>query len=658
MSTQNKALDTQIDYSSSQTIEASRRVLAPLIISLVACVAFLPTLLNGFVDWGDQSWINNPNFKGLRGSHIIWMLINFHTGSYQPLNWMTLALDYDLWWNDPFGYHLTSLFVHACNAVLFYFVAMRLYVSAWSNLALTASACRAAAAMAALVFAIHPLRVEPVAWASARGDIVAGLFFLSSVLFYLRATEQQKNEKLQPTWAAASYLSYALSLFSSSIGLALPLVLLCLDIYPLRRLRGDLQSSFELHALRSLVWKKVPYFLIAGVAAAVATVAEHRDDTVSGSLEPGALTSVFHIVARPAFYLWKTVVPLGLSPYYGLQSSALILASLALLAISAGLSVTRRPRLALLTSWICYLVLLIPLPGSDPGGQQLLADRHTYLSCLPWALLIGAAVVRSWHTWASCGAPGRSVFFGSASSALVLIGLGTLTWAQTRVWHDSETLWRNAVAATGSSQAHYNLAVLQEAQGKYDDAIASYNQVAKVDPRRWDAHEKAALLLQRQGKIREAVAHYRQVVQINPDATEARNNLASGLVTLGELREAIQHYRKVLEHAPERNDARVKLGTILTLQGSLSDATDLFQQAVDRDPKDAKTLLKLGQVLAARGALDRAIQYFRQAVQIQPEDAEIHESLGRALLEQGKRDEAAQHLQEAVRILKSSPVSR
>lgn len=216
---------------------------------------------------------------------------------------------------------------------------------------------------------------------------------------------------------------------------------------------------------------------------------------------------------------------------------------------------------------------------------------------------------------------------------MILFGLGALTSSQTRLWRDSETLWRNAAARSGARKAHYNLALLQEAQGKYDDAIESYKQVTKVVP-------AAGMLMRRPpffSRSRAKSVHYRQVVQINPDATETRNNLASGLVTLGELREATQHYRKILEHTPERNDVRVKLATILALQGSLIDAADLFQQAVDRDPKDAKTLLRLGQVLAARGALDRAIQYFRQAAQIQPEDAEAQEGLGRALLELGKR---------------------
>jgi protein O-mannosyl-transferase len=515
---------------------------------------------------------------------------------------------------------------------------------------------RLAAGLSALVFAIHPLRVEPVALASARSEILATLFFLCSLLFYLQAVQMVQANRRRTQWMTLSVSAYCLSLLSGMGGIAIPGVLLVLDVYPLGRFAGV--GNWLSPEAGRLYREKIPYLLIAMVGFVVALIASNAESFMGETFDEPAMTQIALYLAAPVFHFWKTFVPFGLSPAYELRGWVLGLGAGVSLAVSSWLFFIRKRWPALLATWICYLMLLWLIPSNRSLALEMLADRRTYLSCIPWAVLTGAAAIGCWQAYVNGRIRPWLLFAGVGASAMILFGLGALTSARTQVWHDAETLWKNAAAGSGASKAHYNLAVLQEAHGKYDDAIASYKQVATVDPRRWDAHEKAALLLQRQGKIGEAVAHYRQVVQINPDATEARNNLASGLVTLGELREATQHYRKILEHAPERNDARVKLGTILTLQGSLSDAAVLFQQAVDRDPKDAKTLLKLGQVLAARGALDRAIQYFRQAVQIQPEDAETHESLGRALLEQGKRDEAAKHLQEAVRILKSSPVSR
>lgn len=626
-------------------------------IVLITGWVFLPVLQNGFVDGDDKTLINNLGYRGLGWSELRWMFAGFHFGTYQPLTWLTFGLDYVVWWTDPFGYHWTNLLLHAGNVMGVYLLALRLFSFRRSDTPQSGyEILRVAAGLSALFFAIHPLRVEPVAWASARSEILATLFFLCSVLFYLQAVQTGQPSRRRPGWVTLSVSAYCLSLLSGMSGIALPGVLLVLDVYPLGRF--DASGNWLSPEARWLYREKIPYLLIALVGVVVALIASDAESFVGETFGEPAMTGIALYIAAPVFHFWKVLVPFGLSPVYELRGWSLALGACASLAVSIWLYFIRKPWPSLLATWICYLMLLWLIPTTHSLGFEMLADRRAYLSGIPWAVLTGAAAMSCWQAYVNGRIRRWFLFAGVGASAMILLGLAVRTSGQTRRWHDSETLWKNAAAGSGASKAYYNLAVLQEAQGKYDDAIASYKQVARGDPRRWDAHEKAALLLQRQGKIREAVTHYRQVVQINPDATEARNNLASGLVTLGELREATQHYRKILEHAPERNDARVKLGTILALQGSLSDAADLFQQAVDRDPKEAKTLLKLGQVLAARGALDRAIQCFRQAVQIQPEDAEIQESLGRALLEQGKRDEAALHLQEAVRILRSSPVSR
>jgi protein O-mannosyl-transferase len=643
--------------ASPEALTGRPGTLGLVVIVLITGWAFLPVLQNGFVDGDDKTLLNNLAYRGLAWSELRWMFAGFHFGTYQPLTWLTFGLDYVVWWTDPFGYHWTNLLLHAGNVTGVYLLALGLFSFRRSDpLQSRNEIPRLAAGLSALVFAIHPLRVEAVAWASARTEILATLFCLCSVLSYLQAVRMDEPNRRRAQWMTLSVFTYCLSLLSGMSGIALPGVLLVLDVYPLGRFAGV--GNWLSPEAGRLYREKIPYLLIAMVGFVVALIASNAESFMGETFDEPAMTEIALYLAAPVFHFWKAFVPFGLSPAYELRGWVLALGACASLAVGIWFYLIRKRWPALLASWMCYLMLLWLIPSNRSLALEMLADRRAYLSCIPWAVLTGAATIGCWQAYVNGRIRPWLLFVGVGASAMILFGLSVLTSAQTRVWHDAETLWKNAAAGSGTSKAHYNLAVLQEAQGKYDDAIAAYKQVATIDPRRWDAHEKAALLLQRQGKIGEEVAHYRQVVQINPDATEARNNLASGLVTLGELREATQHYRKILEHAPERNDARVKLGTILTLQGSLSDAAVLFQQAVDRDPKDAKTLLKLGQVLAARGALDRAIQYFRQAVQIQPEDAEIHESLGRALLEQGKRDEAAQHLQEAVRILKSSPVSR
>jgi tetratricopeptide (TPR) repeat protein len=453
-------------------------------------------------------------------------------------------------------------------------------------------------------------------------------------------------------WMTLSVSAYCLSLLSGMSGIALPGILLVLDVYPLRRLAG--LGNWLSPEARRLYKEKIFYLLSALVGVTVAVIAGNGESFVGEASSEPAVMAIARCVAAPVFHFWKAFVPFGLSPAYELPGWTLSLGALATLAVSMGLYFVRKRWPSLLASWICYVMLLWLVPTNHSPGLEMLADRRTYLPCIPWTVLAGAATVCCWQAYANGQIAAWLWFSGVGVSTMILLGLGALTGAQTRVWHDAETLWKNA-AGSGASKAYYNLAVLQEAQGKYDDAIASYRRVAEIDSRRWDAEEKAALLLEKRGKIVEAVKFFRSVVRINPGAVEARNRLALGLMKQGEIEEASQHLQKVLELAPERNDTRVTLGTVLTLQGRLTDAMIVFQQAIKFEPGNAKILLNLGQILAAQGDLNKAIDYFREAVRIMPEDAGAHESLGRALAEQGQKIEAAEHLGEAVRILKASP---
>jgi Flp pilus assembly protein TadD len=627
-----------------------------VVVVLITGWAFLPVLQNGFVDGDDKTLITNVAYRGFGWSELRWMFAGFHFGKYQPLTWLTFGLDYVVWWADPFGYHWTNLLLHACNAIGVYLLALRLFSFRTRHVPQSGNEIlRLAAGLSALVFAIHPLRVEAVAWASARSEILATLFFLCSLLFYLQAVQISQASRRRARWMILSVSAYCLSLLSGMSGIALPGVLLVLDFYPLRRFAGS--GNWLSPETRRLFKEKISYLLIALIGLAVALIGSNADSFVGETFDEPAITDIALYLAAPVFHFWKALVPFGLSPAYEPRGWIVALGGCASLAVSIWLYLIRESWPALMASWICYLMLLWFIPNNYSLGLEMLADRRAYLSCIPWAVLTGAAAMYCWETYASGRLRRWILFVGVGMSVMILFGLGALTSAHTRVWHDAETLWKNA-AGSGASKAHYNLAVLQEAQGKYDDAIASYRRVAQIDWRRWDVEEKAALLLEKQGKIVEAVKSFRSVVRINPAAVEARNRLALGLMKQGEMEEAVRHLRKVLELAPERNDTRVTLGTLLTLQGRLTDAKVLFQQAVKFEPGNAKILLNLGQVLAAQGDLNKAIDYFQEAVRIMPEDAGAQESLGRALAEQGKKIEAAEHLGEAVRILKSSPASR
>src|SRR6059036_859315 len=245
------------------------RWLAPLLIALITFAAFLPALQNQFVNWDDKdNFLDNPHYRGLGWTHLRWMWTT-HLGHYIPLTWMTLGLDYVLWGMNPVGYHLTSLLLHAANAVGFFFVVCRIL-----TLALPAPSERGhalTAGFAALVFAIHPLRVESVAWVTKRRDVLSGLFYLLTILVYLRDCERGERGR---GWYWLSVAVFVCALLSKSMVVNLPVVLLILDVYPLRRLGGAVGWWSE--RARRVYVEKIPFVLLAAAASAVALMAQQR----------------------------------------------------------------------------------------------------------------------------------------------------------------------------------------------------------------------------------------------------------------------------------------------------------------------------------------------------------------------------------------------
>src|SRR6059036_624983 len=414
-------------------IERWHRWLVPVLIALVTFAAFLPTLQNQFVNLDDNdNFLDNPHYRGLTWTHLRWMWTT-HQGHYIPLTWMTLGLDYLLWGMNPVGYHLTSLLLHAANAVAFFFVDRRLLTLALPSLSERGHALAVSAGFAALVFAIHPLRVESVAWVTERRDVLSGLFYLSAILMYLRACERGARGR---GWYWAAVGLFAGALLSKSMVVNLPFVLLILDVYPLRRLGGFVGWWSE--PARRIYIEKIPFVLLAAAASAIAVMAQssvHAAASLAQLSLPGRLVvSAYGL----GFYLWKMVVPVNLSPLYELSSTVdpwatpFILSYGVVVAITALALALRRRVPGLPAAWVAYVVVLLPVLGILQSGPQIAADRYTYLAGLGGAILAGAGLLSCWRT---------KRFLIPGCAVCVVVGLGVLTWDQVQVWHDSGKLW-------------------------------------------------------------------------------------------------------------------------------------------------------------------------------------------------------------------------
>ena len=630
----------------------------PWIVTGVTFLVFLPVLNNGFVDSDTRPLVENLSYRGLGWPQLEWMFTGFHFGQFHPVAWLSLAINHLLWWTDPFGYHLINLSVHIANAAIFYHIASALFIHrAKANSSPSGNWVGLSALISALSFALHPLRVESVAWASMRGELLAAMFFLLSLLTYLKANAGVAVGVTRIPWKYASIGTFLLSLLAGPSGVLLPAILWITQRFvssgDSTPPRGGLFT--RLRSLRH----HLPYIILSCAYALVALIAARFDDPTSQISRRGnLLTWALHQLAAPALYLWNALLPFGLTPAYELGSfslAAFIAASIVLgvLVIALG-----RNWPALVPLWLGYLLLLLPLFRDGFPVGQTVADRFTYLAALPWALLIGAGVERSLQLVTVLRARTAVLVSGAFAIAMGLATLGVLTWQQIPIWNDAETLWRSAATINPTSSAYYNLAMISEAQGNYQDATSWYRRALELNPERWDAHERAGALFYKQGKMAEALEHYQVFVQFNPDSIEARENLATALVNQARPREAVDHLRKLIQMSPDSNRARVKLGTILAVEGRFDEAAEVLAMAAKKDPKDGRTLLQLGRILAAQGKLDNAIVHFREATKLLPNDAEIQESLGRGLLELGRKDEGAKHLAEALRLLRSSPMAR
>src|SRR5437870_2614993 len=555
--------------------------LVPVLIALVTFAAFLPALQNQFVNWDDhENFRDNPHYRGLAWTQLRWMWTT-HRGHYIPLTWMTLGLDYLLWGMNPLGYHLTSLLLHAANAVVFFFLVSRLLTLALPSPSERGHAVPVAAGFAALVFAIHPLRVESVVWVTERRDVLSGLFYLVTILVYLRACEGEERGR---RWYSLAVATFVLALLSKSMVVNLPIVLLILDVYPLRRLGGAIGWWSE--PARRVYVEKIPFVLLAAGASAIAVMAQssvHAAASLAQLSLPGRLVvSAYGL----SFYLGKTGVPVNLSPLYELSSTVdpwatpFILSYGVVVAITAIVLALRRPVPGLPAAWVAYVVVLLPVLGILQSGPQIAADRYTYLAGLGWASLAGAGLLSTWRRWPPFVLTGLAV--------VLLSGLGTLTWNQVEVWHDSEKLWTHALAIDPkTSMAQFGLGRVRADQGKPAEAIEHYRQALNIKPDYGAAHYNWGVVLGQQGKPAEAIEHYRLAVQMRPNSADAHNNWGALLGQQGRLADAIEHFQQALRLKPDFAEAHNNWGFALAQQGKRAEAIEHYRHALRLDPDNA-----------------------------------------------------------------------
>jgi protein O-mannosyl-transferase len=548
---------------------------AAVAVSLVSLIAFLPALRNGFVSWDDGiNLLNNPYFRGLGRAHLRWMWTNHLMEHYVPLTWMSFGLDYVLWKERGFGYHLTNILLHSVNAGLFFWLAFTiLKVASSREFARSRAPLVWGAAFAALFFSLHPLRVESVAWVTERRDVLSGCFYLLALIAYLRRFPNEPGRPVERKYYWLSLTLFLASVLSKEITVTLPAALLILDVYPLRRL-GGAPGRWLGASVRGIWIEKVPFFAVA-LADGIMTLYISLSHHVAASIQSmGWIPRITITVYGMAFYLRKTLVPSHLSALYPFTpyntdpgAAPFLLSAAVVLATSAAAVALRRRFPGLLAVWVVYTVTLLPVGGIFHNGYQIAADRYTYVSCLGWALLAGAALSACWR--ATFGWPAlRALLAGLA--VLLLVALGWQTRAQIHFWHDSETLWGKVVSEEPSAIALNSLGAAYVGEGDSLGALELYRRAVAMDPTYAVAHNNLGGVFLELHRLADAMREFRIAQQLAPDLAQAYNGSGDVFRLEGKLDEAIQDYKRALQIDPDYAGARKNLGWASALKQSQS----------------------------------------------------------------------------------------
>jgi tetratricopeptide (TPR) repeat protein len=608
----------------------------PLIVAVVAFAAFLPSLGGEFLNWDDDlNFLRNPAYRGLGPDQLQWMWTRFYSGHYHPLTWMTLGLDYAIWGMNPLGYHLTNLILHSANSVFLYFI-----ISALLRLSGRPDA-RWPGVAGALLHAVHPLRVESVAWITERRDVLCGFFMLLSVLAYLKHVEEERRGAPRKRWLALALAAFAASLLSKALSIALPAVLLILDVFPLRR--------FMPGSRRRVLLEKVPFVLLSCLDAAIMFLAMHDIEAVHSAVRYDLLGRAAQAAYGLCFYVVKTVWPSGLAPLYKIDPDLspwkpVYLAAMAAAAGGTAFLIVRRKALpGALAAWASYVVLVFPVLGVAVTGLQIAADRYTYLALMPAAVLAAAGLERI----SSSGNPGASKA-AAAATALVLAVLTGLTVRQSGFWKDSITLWTREIAIDPAcSIGLQNRGFARHDKGDREGAIADYTATIAVDPTTIRPRYNRGVLLALRGDHGGALADFTEVLRLDPRHADAFSARAVSRLRQGDLQGAMEDLSRALEIEPASPDHYLKRADVRLKMGDAAGALADFSDALRRKP-DPAVYLRRATLRGMGGDVAGAIADCTEALALRPDYVDAYLRRGIARMQTADAAGAAQDFARAL----------
>ena len=594
-----------------------------LILLVVTCLAYIPALRGGFV-WDDAELItNNPMVRSENGLSGFWFTTE--AIDYYPLTSTVFWLEWRLWAGHPFGFHLVNVLLHAANAVLVWLILRRLRIpGAW---------------LAGLLFAIHPVNAESVAWISEQKNTLSMLFFATAILLYLKFDAEKR-------WGLyiLALAAFLLALLAKTAVVMLPVVLL--------------GCVWWLH--RRVQWKDLvrtlPFFGLSLILGLVTIWFQfHRAMGEQGGRTDDLLSRLAGAGWLPWFYLFKTIWPFQLSAIYPKWNigAAGWLAYLPGLVLVGSFSLFWWKRKTwgrgLLFGLGYFIVMLIPVSGFLNQGfyeVSFVADHFQYFAIIGAIALITAAATTLFLRM-------NQLIRRIGMSVALAVGLifGTATWVRSAVFAQNRILWEDTLAKNPKAWlAHHNLGTELSKIGELHQAVEQYEESLRINPDYPQAHSNLGVVLSQLGRTEEAIGHYRQALRLSPHFADAHLNLGTALGSMGKTREAMAEFTEALHLNPNSAEAHNNLGLTLFRGGNAPEAISHFEQALRIEPNYLDARLNWGAALGGQGKFQEAAAQFTEALRIKADSVEAQNNLGLALLRLGRNGEAVGHFQQALRI--------
>ena len=611
-----------------------KRLVLGLCLLLSAGVAAVYVRVGGFdfVDYDDPFYVTrNPQvLAGLTLDGVKWAFTTMHAGNWIPLVWLSLMLDRSVFGIGAGGFHLVNVALHIVNTVLLFWVLKRYSKSLWPSF------------FVAALFGLHPLHVESVAWVTERKDVLSTLFWMLTMLAYARYVERR---------TAGRYITvcvtFALGLMAKSMLVTLPLVLLLMDYWPLKRLWPEEKKNG--FAVGRLLLEKLPLAIMSVLVCVVTVVAQKSGGSVAKISVVPLGQRIGNSLVSYCQYLIKTFWPVDLAVFYPYPVNQLVgwkvAAAFALLLAITIVVILLWRRRYLLVGWLWYLGTLLPVIGFVQVGAQAMADRYTYIP------LTGIFIMLAWLAGDIVAQRRLRQAIAGVIGAAILGVLGVMTFVQAGCWRDTMSLFTHCAAVTPDNVVvREYLGIGFAGKGNAEAALREFKEALRFEPTDIRTFYNIGNMLVLLGRTDEAIEYYNRVLEGKPGDPDTCIALASTRIIKGETGLALDSYREGLKYHPENTVLRGELAIALLQMNRLDEAITELEQVV-KIKADSTTYCNLGIAWTQKGRLSRAMECYAKSIQLKPDNAKARYNLGNAYFAQNMPEKAIAEYRAAIRVM-------